>query len=234
MFFAYKIHFQAINFTDGDMKNLSAEPEKPTFEGKMPEMPVPPTPPAKPTLKVKVNDLEKGQWYVNLWYMMNGVDSANVLRPDNDDTTNGNYVLEADEKSTASTKNYKVLEDNLMHNENWLKFAIEQGIVTVRKAQFNNPGDTDGTGIEVFTERITWDAIIGSAMTEVSEVQDDMAIARAEAEYNKKVRDIESKDKQYDLDIKKLDTEHNALQTEYESIQTVIQKNVDRSFKAFS
>ena len=223
-----------INFTDGDMKNLSSAPEEPVFEGKMPEMPTPPTPPAKPTLKVKVNDLEKGQWYVNLWYMMNGVDSANVLRPDNDDTTNGNYVLEADEKSTASTKTYKVLDDNLMHNESWLKFAIEQGIVTVRKAQFNNPGDTDGTGIEVFTERITWDATISSAMTEVSEVQDDMAIARAEAEYNKKVRDIESKDKQYDLDIKKLDTEHNALQTEYESIQTVIQKNVDRSFKAFS
>ena len=223
-----------INFTDGDMRNLSSPPEEPVFQGEKPEMPTPPTPPVKPTLKVQVNDLEKGQWYVNLWYMMNGADSANVLREDNDDTTNGYYVLEAEDKNTSATKCYKVLEDNLMNNDSWLKFAIEQGIVTIRKAQFNNPGETDGTGKEVFSERITWAGIVGSSMTEVSEVQDEVAIARAEAEYNKKVKDIEAKDKKYDLDIKKLDTEHNALQTEYESIQGVIQKNVDRSFKAFS
>ena len=223
-----------INYTDGDMKNLSSEPVEPVFQGEKPEMPTPPTPPVKPTLKVQVNDLEKGQWYVNLWYMMNGADSANVLREDNDDTTNGYYVLEAEDKNTSATKCYKVLEDNLMNNDSWLKFAIEQGIVTIRKAQFDNPGETDGTGKEVFSERITWAGIVGSSMTEVSEVQDEVAIARAEAEYNKKVKDIEAKDKKYDLDIKKLDTEHNALQTEYESIQGVIQKNVDRSFKAFS
>ena len=36
------------------------------------------------------------------------------------------------------------------------------------------------------------------------------------------------------MDIKKLDTEHNALQQEYESLKSVIQKNAERSFKAFS
>ena len=40
--------------------------------------------------------------------------------------------------------------------------------------------------------------------------------------------------KKYDQDLKKLDTQHNALQTEYESLKNVIDKNVERSFKAFS
>ena len=35
-------------------------------------------------------------------------------------------------------------------------------------------------------------------------------------------------------DLKKLDSEHNALQTEYESLKSVIDNNVERSFKAFS
>ena len=44
----------------------------------------------------------------------------------------------------------------------------------------------------------------------------------------------EDADYKSDQDLKKLDTEHTALQTEYESIKGVIQKNVERSFKAFS
>jgi prefoldin subunit 5 len=56
----------------------------------------------------------------------------------------------------------------------------------------------------------------------------------AEAKYKKTITEIESKDKQYDQDLKDLDTEHTALQTEYDSIKEVISKNVDRSFKAFS
>ena len=45
---------------------------------------------------------------------------------------------------------------------------------------------------------------------------------------------IEAKDNKLENDIKKLDTEHNALQTEYESVKSVIDKNIERSFKAFS
>jgi len=65
-------------------------------------------------------------------------------------------------------------------------------------------------------------------------VDNEKAIAIAEVEYTKTVKEIEAKDKKYDSDLKKLDTEHNALQTEYDSIKDVISKNVERSFKAFS
>ena len=45
---------------------------------------------------------------------------------------------------------------------------------------------------------------------------------------------LNNKDKKYDQDLKKLDTEHSALQTEYESLKSTIDKNVERSFNAFS
>ena len=46
--------------------------------------------------------------------------------------------------------------------------------------------------------------------------------------------DLEHKDKQFDLELRKLDTEHNALQTEYESVKNVVDKNVESTFKIFS
>ena len=52
--------------------------------------------------------------------------------------------------------------------------------------------------------------------------------------HSPQIKEVEIKDKQYDSDLKKLDTEHNALQTEYDSIKTVLEKNVERSFKAFN
>ena len=45
---------------------------------------------------------------------------------------------------------------------------------------------------------------------------------------------INAKDKQLDLDMKNIDTEHNAIQTEYDSVKSVIDKNIERSFKIFN
>ncbi len=68
----------------------------------------------------------------------------------------------------------------------------------------------------------------------IQEVKDERAIARAESKYNQDMADLENKDNKLDLQLKKLDTEHTALQTEYESVKSVIDKNVEASFKIFS
>lgn len=68
----------------------------------------------------------------------------------------------------------------------------------------------------------------------IQEVPDERAIARAESKYTQDMADLEHKDKQFDLELKKLDTEHNALQTEYDSVKNVVDKNVESTFKIFS
>jgi len=68
----------------------------------------------------------------------------------------------------------------------------------------------------------------------IQEVPDERAIAKAESKYTQDMADLEHKDKQFDLELRKLDTEHNALQTEYESVKNVVDKNVESTFKIFS
>ena len=163
-----------------------------------------------PMSKIPDEEDPKTSWYVNLWHRMNG---------------------ESDYKSAEGEKGtyYKQLDDNLLTSSEWLQFALEHGVVTLEKVQYVDEAESD-TGLST----TKWMATSYSSCTDISETEDEVAIAKAEAEYNKKLKEIEAKDKKYDNDIKKLDTEHNALQTEYESVKSVIEKNTERSFKAFS
>lgn len=149
----------------------------------------------------------KVQWYTNLWHRMNG---------------------ESTVKDSAS-KRYKQLDDNLLTNQSWLQFALEHGVVTLEQVQYTDE-DELGSGLK----NAKWESTTYNSCSDISTVDDEIAVAKAEAEYQRKLSEIESKDKKYDNDIKKLDTEHNALQTEYESVKSVVDKNIERSFKAFS
>lgn len=162
------------------------------------------------------------QWYYNLWCRMNGGEGTI-------DKYHNIYKISSVSVDENSSKYWKVLEDNLFNSSSWLQYALEQGLVTLEQVQFVNPAETD-TGLET----AKWQSKVFTTCTDIQFVDDETAVARAEAIYTKKLNEIEAKDKKYDSDIKKLDTEHNALQTEYESVKSVIDKNVERSFKAFS
>ena len=235
-----------INFTDGDMKKLTLdEPKKPVEPEKpeLPDKPVKPIEPEKPLYEIKFEDKEKAQWYTNLWYMMNGSDSVNLVKKVNTDnvdaedeeSTNGNflYYVEAVEKN-ASNSNYKVIDENLLTSSEWLQFALENGIVTLKQAQYQDPSLNEWKAPEIDSAGIMWTSIIHTNASDFTTREDEQAIALAEVKYKNAMTEIENKDKKYDQDLKKLDTEHNALQTEYESIKNTIDKNVERSFKAFS
>ena len=63
---------------------------------------------------------------------------------------------------------------------------------------------------------------------------DKKALAKSEAEYEHTMKEIDRKDKRYDMDLNKLETERTALTTEYDSVKKVIQDNIERTFKIFS
>lgn len=213
-----------INFTDGDMKKLTTD--KPTLE---PE----PTPPDEPAYPFVVNDKDKGQWYINLWYMMNGSESANKVKEETN--TNGETYFIADSNSkNENGKNYKVIDDELLTSNDWLTFALKNGVVTLKQASYFNPSTDSAKTPEMSAEGFYWNATAYSSTSDMVAVEDETAIAKAEVKYKNTTTEIENQDKKYDQDLKKLDTEHNALQTEYESLKSVIDKNVERSFKAFS
>ena len=150
------------------------------------------------------------QWYVNLYYRMGG------------GATNAD--------GTKNTNNYKVLDDNLLNNSEWLQFALENGILTMEQASYAENGSEKYPEIGTYD----WTSIIYTNASDIRSQENETAIAIAEVKYKNAMTEIENQDKKYDQDLKKLDSEHSALQTEYDSIKSVIDKNVERSFKAFS
>ena len=227
-----------INFTEGDLKLMvkteKDKPEKP---------PYPPEPQNISSLILR--DQEKSQWYTNLWFKMNGSDTANLVNTiDFDSLDYGEYIpdelkseykyLVGNAEKDEHKVNFEEFDGNLYTNSEWLEFALEHGLVTMQHAKYYNPSADSGKVMEILSEGITWQNIIHTEASDIISVDDEKAIAIAEAKYKKEITEIQNKDKKYDQDLKKLDTEHNALQTEYESIKEVISKNTERSFKAFS
>ncbi|MBE7709829.1 MAG: hypothetical protein E7Z93_05205 [Cyanobacteria bacterium SIG32] len=112
---------------------------------------------------------------------------------------------------------FTVIENGLASSNKWIQFALESGIVTMEQVDTNN----------------NWTSMLHSNCSDITEVTDEKAVAKAEAEYNKAMTNIENKDKRFDIELKNIDTEHNSLQTEYDSIKSVISKNIERSFKMY-
>lgn len=150
------------------------------------------------------------QWYVNLYYRMGGGAT-------NDD-------------GTKNANNYKELDENLINNAEWLQFALENGILTMEQTSYSEKGSEKYPEIGTYD----WTSIIYTNASDIKSQENETAIAVAEVKYKNAMTEIENQDKKYDQDLKKLDSEHSALQTEYDSIKSVIDKNVERSFKAFS
>jgi hypothetical protein len=180
------------------------------------------------------SDKDKAQWYVNLWHRMNGpsaekdgVETVSETTSYTEVTSNGTKTTTNTEKITRNR--WDILEDGLMNSQDWLKYALETGTVSIERVNFTNPTE-EGSGLKFGT----WTSIQYNNALDISEQTDEAAIAKAEAEYQQKTREIENKDKQIDSMIKLLDTEHSALQTEYESVKSVITKNTERTLKIYS
>ena len=113
------------------------------------------------------------------------------------------------------------------NNSDWLKNMIECGRLSIMKLNHN-------TSTDVYSlDTITISADANLAHTQTTTI-DKTALAKAEAKYNHDMKQIDKKDKRYDLELSKLDTERNALQTEYDSVKKVIDENIEKTFNIFS
>lgn len=165
------------------------------------------------------SDIDKAQWYTNLWYRLNGEDSIK------------------DEKA----QNYAILDNKLSSSSEWVQDSLKQGIiviesVSVEKAEnvIQNELESLQDTLDVKLRGISWESKIYTSCQDITQQDNEGAIARAEAEYERKTAEISAKDLKYQNKIKLLDTEHSTLEKEYESVKSALDKNVGRSFKTFN
>ena len=115
--------------------------------------------------------------------------------------------------------------DDKMKDSEWLYTQLSIGNLTLVE---QTQQDANGDGSNDWSN-ISWSSGDASLQT----VSDDREIAKAEAEYETVMAEIESKDSRYDMELKTIDTEHSAVQTEIDSVKKVIDKNIERTFKIF-
>ena len=178
---------------------------------------------------IEVNDKDKAQWYTNLWYRMNGYnDPAKIetreLTNDLDEVTYYHSMNFYDREKETFAKNYAILDSKLVTSKDWLYDALKEGIITMECINSNNSSEF---------KKLNWQSIIYTNATDIVETDDKEKVARAEVKYEEAMETINTKDKQFQMELKRLDTEHNALLTEYDSVKAAMEANTERSFKAF-
>lgn len=177
------------------------------------------------------DDPTKAQWYTNLWYRINGQST--------DNTGSKNYSsFNISDGIREAKDGQKVLPDDasLLNSSVWISNALSKGLVNIEQAAYSNENMTVASNENPFTfnlKGITWSGKIYSSISEIVESDNNKAISQAEAEYQRKTAEINAKDEKYQRKISLLDSEHNAMQTEYESVKSALDKNMQRSFKAF-
>ncbi len=177
------------------------------------------------------DDPTKAQWYTNLWYRLNG--------PSTDNSGAKNYATFNISDGIREAKDgQKILPDDtsLLNSSVWISNALSKGLVNIEQAAFSNDEMTLADQENPFSYNlygITWSGKIYSSISDIVESDNDKKVAQAEAEYQRKTAEINAKDEKYQRKISLLDSEHNAIQTEYESVKNAMNKNIDRSFKAF-
>ena len=177
------------------------------------------------------DDPTKAQWYTNLWYKLNGSSTDNVGAKNYASFTISDGIREAKDGQ-------KIVKDDaaLLNSSVWISNALSKGLVNIEQAGYSQDDMTLASNDDPFTfnlHGISWSGKIYSSISDIVEADKDKAVAKAEAEYQRKTAEINAKDEKYQRKLNLLDTEHNAMQTEYESVKSALNKNMERSFKAF-
>ena len=126
-----------------------------------------------------------------------------------------------------SIADYNGLDGDAANNSEWLTNMVQAGKITI---DIVNIDDKSG---ELSFESTSPNSDTYVGYTETTSI-DSKALAKAEAEYEYKTKQIDAKDEKFDMDLSKLETERTALTTEYDSVKKVIQDNIERTFGIFS
>ena len=127
----------------------------------------------------------------------------------------------------VSIDEFNGLNGDAANDTEWLQAMVQSGQITIEIVK----KDKKTNEIDLNTTAVSSD--ISLSNTPTSQI-DNRALAKAEAEYEHKLKEIDKKDKKFDLDLSKLETERSALTTEYDSVKKVIQDNIERTFGIFS
>ena len=117
-----------------------------------------------------------------------------------------------------SENNERYCYDENINDPEYLQQMLTNGEWTIQKISASNK----------------WEEVVWQGSNTLSEVYDTSDDAAAESEYESQMLAVQKKDKLLELRLEQVQTEENAVQTDLDSIRSVIDKNIEDSFKTFA
>jgi len=167
--------------------------------------------------------------YKHLYSSFNNVAPANV--EESIDTDKFNYYMHIFKMiqscgGCVSIDDFNGFNGDAKTDSEWLTSMIQSGLMTISTIKEDKEGKINYNGTSPSSDS----SISYTTTTTI----DSRALKKAEAKYEHDLKEIDRKDKKFDMDLSKLDTERNALKTQYDSVKKIIEDNIDRTFGIFS
>ena len=129
----------------------------------------------------------------------------------------------------VSISDYNGSYGDAASNSEWLQAQVECGNITIEAVKTRSRRSHIISSI---------DTVSVNSETSLSDMAtsklDNTALAKAEAKYDHDMKEINRKDKAFDLDLSKISSQREALKTEYDSVKKVVDDNIKRTFGIFS
>lgn len=123
---------------------------------------------------------------------------------------------------------YKLVEDpDFKISSLALEEGLRSGAYTFVKQEEKSSSDT------ISLNGLFFKTIDLHSCSMITDETDNDSVARAEAEFNRDMAEIQAQDKRYEMDQKKIDSQYQAYQAEEESLKSVLSENVKRGYKTF-
>ena len=164
------------------------------------------------------DDATKAQWYTNLWNRMNG-----------DSTVKSKAGMNGD--------NYQTMDGRLLNSDSWIVDALSQGMVSLQQVSVDKtviseiPDQKTPTVYNI--KGIDWNDKIYTNCTDLKQVDDEQAITKAEAIYEKKTKEIAAQDNTLTTQMRKIDSERSVLTSSYSKIKQQLETHISKSFNVF-
>lgn len=135
--------------------------------------------------------------------------------------------IEASDGRMVAIGEYNGLDGDANMDSDWLQNMIKTGqfsMLTVDQDTTTGKVSFNGTTPET-------DTYVDYTTTATI---DQVALAKAQAKYEHDTKEIDKKDKNFDLDLSKLDTQRSALDKEREDLDKVLSDNIERTYSIFN
>ena len=134
--------------------------------------------------------------------------------------------IEANGGAIIAISKFDGFDGMAANDPEWLTSMVQSGLISIEMVKEDEQGNTVFNGTSPSSD--------SSLRYDETTSVDPTAAKKAEAKYENTLKQIQVKDKKFDLSLSKLEAERESLTKQRDSLKKVIKENIEKSFGIFS